>query len=339
MRWLQSAPASLQNLWTLHFPALSQTSTSTSSLNPPQTEPARLHESSNEKASKDTILYLAYGSNLSAETFQGTRGIKPLSATNVHVPSLDLTFDLAGVPYLEPCFSNSRHRTPPSATPSSNGVSNDQHNKDKWRKGLIGVVYEVTREDYRTIIATEGGGASYQDIVVPCYAIPAGQDHITPEPAGVPFGAHTLLAPRGTSNNGRVTRPDPSYAQPSARYLKLIVDGAKEHQLPAEYLSYLHNIRSFTITTHRQATGRILFLSMWAPIILVVMGLGKFLADDEGRVPGWLAKLMVTVFAKCWATYDNFFKRIFGEGERTIGCDDEELGFKDQVQEDNEEAP
>ncbi|KAI4240334.1 MAG: hypothetical protein LQ352_007654, partial [Teloschistes flavicans] len=35
-----------------------------------------------------TYLYLAYGSNLAASTFQGTRGIRPLAALNVVVPEL-----------------------------------------------------------------------------------------------------------------------------------------------------------------------------------------------------------------------------------------------------------
>jgi hypothetical protein len=39
------------------------------------------------------MLYLAYGSNLSNETFRGNRGIKPLSQVNVQVPSLRLTLD------------------------------------------------------------------------------------------------------------------------------------------------------------------------------------------------------------------------------------------------------
>jgi hypothetical protein len=53
-----------------------------------------------EKTEK-TILYLAYGSNLSSETFRKTRGIVPISQVNVLVPDLTLTFDLPGVPYLE----------------------------------------------------------------------------------------------------------------------------------------------------------------------------------------------------------------------------------------------
>jgi hypothetical protein len=201
------------------------------------------------------------------------------------------------------------------------------------------VVYEVTPEDYRTIIATEGGGASYHDVIVPCYALPKGGKIVDAAPSGAPFMAHTLLSPRdsdpasyqSTGNGGRVdgkggiTRPDPSYAQPSARYLKLITDGGEEHSLPAEYMAYLYNIRPYTITTRKQKVGKALFLAIWMPIVMAVMGLSKLFADEEGRVPAWLGGVMTLVFRGVWGSYDVVFKRVFGDGERTI-YDDEDGG-------------
>ncbi|KUJ22656.1 uncharacterized protein LY89DRAFT_574809 [Mollisia scopiformis] len=311
----QRTLGALRHLW-----RLSQLTQSPSSPPPlPQTTPERL-----ASTSEKTILYLAYGSNLSAETFKGARGIKPISSVNVHVPSLDLTFDLAGIPYIEPCFANTRWRDQ-NAPPSD-----DDYHKDRWHKGLIGVVYEVTPEDYRIIIATEGGGASYQDVVVPCYAIPPGTSEVDPLPSGSPFKAHTLLQPTDDESNrirtraGRIHRPDPSYAQASARYLKLITDGAEEHSLPEEYLHYLHNIRPYTITTRRQHLGQAFIVGFWSPLILALFGLGKLFADDEGKIPAWLASIMGTVFTIMWMSYDKLLKPAFGDGERTMGDDDEE---------------
>jgi hypothetical protein len=266
--------------------------------------------------SSSTILYLAYGSNLCAETFKGKRGIKPLSAVNVHVPSLDLTFDLPGIPYTEPCFANTRYRLPPSH-------SDSDYHKDLWHKGLIGVVYEVTPEDYRTIIATEGGGASYQDVIVPCFALPPGSKVVDPTPSGAPFDVHTLLSP---SSTGRNQRPDPSYAQASARYLKLITDGAEEHELPSEYKAYLYNLRPYTITTVRQKVGQGIFMAFWLPLLIVVLGLGKAFADEDGKLPKWLVKLTGMLFMLVWGSYDAFFKKIYGDGERTIGQEGDEDG-------------
>jgi hypothetical protein len=284
---------------------------------------ARLPRTSLERltsTSSKTILYLAYGSNLCAETFKGRRGIQPLSAINVHVPSLDLTFDLPGIPYTEPCFANTRYRLP-SPPPSS---SLSDHHKDRWHKGLIGVVYEVTPEDYRTIIATEGGGASYQDVIVPSFALPAGSEVVDPTPSGTPFDVHTLLSP--SSTEGGRTRPDPSYAQASARYLKLITDGAEEHELPSEYLAYLYNLRPYTITTIRQKVGQGVFVAFWMPLILAMFGLGKAFADVEGKLPKWLIKITGVVFIMLWASYDTVFKKLYGDGERTIGQKGDEDG-------------
>ncbi|KAF1838342.1 hypothetical protein BDW02DRAFT_586015 [Decorospora gaudefroyi] len=268
---------------------------------------------SQEKAK--TVLYLAYGSNLCNETFRGVRGIRPLSQVNVLVPSLRLTFDLAGIPYKEPCFANSALRTPDT----------QDYHKDRWHKGLVGVVYEVTLADYAHIIATEGGGSAYHDILVDCYVLPRSKT-VPSSPDSQPFKAHTLFAPLSASSDsdlasttGRVARPDPSYAQPSARYLKLISDGAAECSLPAEYQDYLHDIRTYTVTSTRQAIGKTVFLAIWMPIIALIFSLSRKLQDKKGRAPSWLAKLSAVVFTGMWMSYDSVFKGLFGDGERTMG--------------------
>ena len=120
---------------------------------------ASLSRGAQEK--QKTVLYLAYGSNLCNETFLGKRAIRPLSQINVMVPSLRLTFDLPGIPYSEPCFANTALRSPDALD-----HDDDDYHKNRWHKGLIGVVYEVTLSDYAHIIATEGGGSSYKDILV-----------------------------------------------------------------------------------------------------------------------------------------------------------------------------
>lgn len=285
-----------------------------------------------------TVLYLAYGSNLCNETFRGVRGIKPLSQVNVLVPSLRLTFDLAGIPYAEPCFANSAWRIP--GTPSGKPDEPTYH-KDRWYKGLVGVVYEVTMSDYAHIIATEGGGSSYHDILVDCHVLP-NANTVPTNPTTLPFKAHTLFAPtvqpdeaRGTD---RISRPDPSYAQPSARYLKLITDGAAECDLPAEYQEFLHNIRPYTITTRGQAAGKALFMAIWLPFVMMIFAMSKRLQDDKGRAPKWFARLTAMVFAGMWLSYDKVFKTNFGDGERTIGDEADSTPsepYRDDVETEN----
>jgi hypothetical protein len=261
---------------------------------------------------KDTVLYLGYGSNLSAETFRGKRNIKPLSQINVVVPALSLAFNLPGIPYTEPCFANSRYR---DAVPNEKPLQPDDYHKDHWHKGLVGVVYEVTRADFVHIIATEGGGSGYQDVVVDCYALSSNpRDKVPSTAAGQPFKAHTLFAP---AMDGR---PDQSYAQPSARYLKLITDGAAEHSLPYEYQDFLHQIRTYQLSSIRQRLGQFVFMMLWAPIFLLIFGgaAAIFLRPD-GTYPAWFAAFTRATFTACWASYDRFFKQLFGDGERTIG--------------------
>ncbi|KAK3362317.1 hypothetical protein B0T25DRAFT_3371 [Lasiosphaeria hispida] len=338
-----------------------------------------------------TILYLAYGSNLCAETFLGRRGIRPLSAVSVTAPSLRLIFDLPGLPYAEPCFANTALRkipgklpldppkfppeipdlpphdppftTPPHPSTDDTHFSRDAAGDPVWNGGLIGVVYEVTPEDFAKIMATEGGGASYHEILVPCLALPPTVG--IPEKPSVPelpkpFVARTLCAPRlpDLPDNGDkesrardgddggdnppddddpelpppppwfrklllpVRRPDPEYAQPSARYLKLLADGAREHDLPGDYQAYLEALQPYILTTRLQFIGRIIFLLFWAPSFLLVLSAGRLLADGKGRVPPWLAAAMTILFNVVWISYDVVAKPIFGEGERTAAEDD-----------------
>jgi hypothetical protein len=267
-----------------------------------------------------TVLYLAYGSNLCRETFRKSRGIKPVSQVNVVVPELVMTFDLAGVPYTEPCFANTRHRRLQDPEREAGPDEKEGYHKDAWHKGLVGVVYEVTLADYAHIIATEGGGASYEDVLVDCYTLPADPSTPVPrEPSGNSFKAHTLFAPAAlASKGGRLARPDPGYAQPSPRYLKLITDGADELTLPHEYQDYLHSIRGYQITTTKQRLGQFIFLSIWAPVLAFVVGAGRLFADEKGRYPPWLATLAANIFTGIWTSYDSFFKDVFGDGERTM---------------------
>lgn len=231
------------------------------------------------------------------------------------VPALRLTFDLPGIPYKEPCFANTALREP----------GQQDYHKDRWHKGLVGVVYEVTLADYAHIIATEGGGAAYDDILVDCFVLPPAD--IVPEvPTTPPFKAHTLFAAMAQPDASlratqRLARPDPSYAQPSARYLKLITDGAAECNLPAEYHAYLHGIRPYTITSTKQKMGKNLFLAIWLPIIVFIFALAEKLQDKEGRAPAWFAKLNEAISVGMWMSYDTVFKPAFGDGERTMGDD------------------
>ncbi|KAF1815766.1 hypothetical protein P152DRAFT_455482 [Eremomyces bilateralis CBS 781.70] len=295
-------------------------------------------DSYDPSAQKDTVLYLAYGSNLCDAKFQGDRAIRPLSAVNVHVPSLKLAFDLPGLPYMEPCFANSNLRDPESdekhpsedKTDSDNSDENDgagsallpkdpppNHRNTPWTKGLVGVVYEVTPSDYAHIIATEGGGGSYHDIVVPCFPIDANLPSL-PTPTAPSFNAHTLYSPPLDPGAVGIPRPDPGYAQASARYLKMLADGGRERGLPGDYRRWLEGLEAYTVTTRRQRVGSVVVGVVWLPMIVLLFVLTRVCQGADGRSPGWLVGAQKAVFQAVWVSYDTIFKSVFGDGERTV---------------------
>jgi hypothetical protein len=302
------------------------------------------------ESQRGTVLYLAYGSNLCNETFKGNRGIKPLSQINVQVPSLRLTFDLPGLPYAEPCFANTGRRDPANDPPRKTSTSKEEseflsqheerekYRKNRWHKGLIGVVYEVTPEDYAHIIATEGGGASYHDIMIECHPFASSDpaESVPQNPSTPSFKAHTLFAPamepgeEPPKDGGRFQRPDTSYAQASARYLKLLTDGAAECKLPYEYQDYLKSLHPFTVTTQKQRMGLFIFTSIWQPFIILIFALGRVFADEKGILPPWLKWLTAAIFKSVWISYDGFFKPMFGDGERSIPDGGDDAGAEAQ---------
>ncbi|OAL74190.1 gliotoxin biosynthesis protein GliK [Trichophyton violaceum] len=288
-----------------------------------------------EKETQKTILYLAYGSNLCAQTFRKTRKVTPLSQANVYVPNLCLTFDLPGVAYIEPCFAGTQYRDQKTGMPIYPGKPQSLGDGEGlWHKPLVGVVYEVTMKDYARIIATEGGGASYVDVVIDCHPFPKDYDPTKPVPDipdTEPFKAHTLLSPatagknhqRGTENksslfNARFDRNRPNYARPSPRYMKLLITGAEEHDLPAEYRQYLASVEPYRPTTSWQRVGQFIFGVVWVPPLMLNLRLNAIFANEDGKAPGWLAVVQRYIFAGAWITYDYAFKYIFGDGERTI---------------------
>ncbi|KAJ5456308.1 hypothetical protein N7530_011582 [Penicillium desertorum] len=323
-------------------------------------------------ARDETVLYLAYGSNLASKTFRGVRGIKPLSQICVLVPELRLTFDLPGIPYAEPCFAGTQYRdvSPPADNETEfqddeRDVSDNEYlsekatlisrtrqvekvpdcDKRQWHKPLVGVVYEVTLADYAKIIATEGGGRGYRDCVIDCHPFHQSYDPSDPVPdypTTPAFKARTLLSPaaddarvKSRSQKGDALlasgpqlswwyticlhfRPDPNYAQPSARYLGLIKTGAAEHDLPVSYREYLAQIKTYHITTTRQKIGKVIFLALWAPLLMLTLTLSRVFAGPDGRMPPWLVALANIVFSCMWNSYDCFFAPVFGDGERTL---------------------
>lgn len=266
------------------------------------------------ESTPESIAYLAYGSNLASKTFRGRRGIKPLESHPVFVPTLNLEFDLPGVPYLEPCFANvSVHpdvKYTPELEKNFNPVLTGANLADRPH-GLYGVVYMVTPADYAKIIMTEGGGASYKDELVVCYPL---------DENFAPIEAHTLHAgPPST----RVIDP-PQECSP--RYLNLLVDGSKEHNLPDKWVGYLSSLPSYRATTVGQKIGKYVLITTWLPSFIAIHLGSLLLRDKEGRMPSWMQSLFRGYSKAMWTYYDVFLKKLCGDGERSGGHGLEKMG-------------
>ena len=278
-----------------------------------------------------TLYYLAYGSNLSASTFKGRRGIKPLSATSVLCPGQVLVFDLVGIPYWEPCFANIREVAPEeklklqrriTAAGTPENVVKEYMTEleqlatsgrgEVWKNALIGVIYEVTEEDYAKIIKSEGGGAGYKDVEVDCYVLPKVDEQGISNPVTT-IKAHTLRAPP--------SKTDPtSTSQPSPRYLGLLVTGAKENSLPQAYIDYLTSLHGYSRTIWLQKVGGFLFLAQWILPIVAFFNFKIFFSDKKtGKSPEWINKMETGMWAAIWFTYRWIYRPIWGDGQRTTG--------------------
>lgn len=148
------------------------------------------------------IWYFAYGSNMQADTFRGRRGITWDRALPARVPGWRLTFDK---PSLLPTGSTFANIVPdPTAS-------------------VIGVAYFVTAEQLAHIELTEGVAiGNYKRAVVDAHPL---------DGSAALADVHTLTAEKAA--------PD---RRPSTRYMGLVIAGALEHGLPADYLTWLKTI-------------------------------------------------------------------------------------------------
>jgi hypothetical protein len=104
-------------------------------------------------ASPETLWYFAYGSNMSSAKFTGSRGVVPLDSARAFVPHWMMTMEIPGLPYSEPAFGSLKPRAATSAG-------------DVGTPDVIGVAYLITAEQYRHVIASEGGGTAYSDVEI-----------------------------------------------------------------------------------------------------------------------------------------------------------------------------
>jgi gamma-glutamylcyclotransferase len=148
--------------------------------------------------------YFAYGSNMQTATFCGRRGIEYTCAVAVRAPGWRLVLDKPPLLPIGESFAN---------------IVADAAGE------VLGVAYEVSEAALGSIDLSEGVLiGNYERRVVP--VVPLRGD-------GEPRDAFTLTS----------ERRDAALC-PSTRYMALLIEGAIEHGLPAEYVDSLRAIRA-----------------------------------------------------------------------------------------------
>ncbi|GAW14659.1 hypothetical protein ANO14919_040620 [Xylariales sp. No.14919] len=237
----------------------------------------------------DTVWYFAYGSNMSSAKFTGSRGIVPLDTTRVRIPNWVLTMEIPGMPYSEPSFSSIAPRDPASL-------------EGRADPDVVGIAYFITQDQYRHVIASEGGGTAYQDLALVGELV--GRDNIDKRKTGI----------RVRTLGSAMTRyPPPS---PSRRYMDLLKEGSHEAQLPLEYQKYLGGIRVFDPPSSRwRRLGASMFVSLWGPVMIGLEKLTNTNIQADGNAQMWVILVVRFTMRLIWAVHDYLFAPIFGRGD------------------------
>lgn len=147
--------------------------------------------------------YFAYGSNMHSDTLRGRRGVAYRRAVAVRVPGWRVVFDKPPLIPIGEAYAN--------LVPAPGDAA-------------LGVAFEVAEDDHAHIELTEGVLiGNYRRVEVPVHPLGA-----CPHP---PVVAASLASQRRDAT-----------LRPSRRYMALLIAGAEEHGLPAEYVAWLRGV-------------------------------------------------------------------------------------------------
>jgi gamma-glutamylcyclotransferase len=147
--------------------------------------------------------YFAYGSNMQRATLSGRRGIAPTRAVPVRVPGWRVVFDKPSLLGLPEAYANLVADAAAHA---------------------FGVAFAISDDELAHVELTEGVAiGNYRRVEVAVEPL-----DVVPDP---PARAYSL-----SSDQRDPTR------RPSTRYLGVVLDGAREHGLPAHWLEWLASL-------------------------------------------------------------------------------------------------
>ncbi|KAF9157270.1 hypothetical protein BGX21_005143 [Mortierella sp. AD011] len=270
-----------------------------------------------------TIWYLAYGSNMNPKVFTGRRKIQPIESKNVIVPDYWLSFDIGGIPYIEPCFASilkinharlhdynyalEVHDKTRFGQEFNWDETHPEHPMRSYPPILQGVAHKITLREWQLVIQSEGGWGhdvptGYNQIKVSCTV--AGTKET--------ISAHVLEA-RPLSVK--------SQCQPSLRYKNLLTEGAAHHNIDLAYQQYLARIVPYECVGFAPKAGRALTIFFSSPmlvffLLVVTRNMGRS-ADRQIAPPFWAAWCSDKFSRFSGTIHDYFTSQIFGSGRHS----------------------
>jgi len=238
-----------------------------------------------DNPSAERMWYLGYGANMNPTSLSESRKVHPTKSVPCTVPNYQLSFNVRGVPYMEPTFASIRKNN-----------SNDD-------VMLHGVLHEVTQDDFAQIQLTEGGGGyegtGYNVEIIKCNTY-----------AGETVEAKTLVWDEALSIEN---------AYPSQRYCNLLIEGAKYHNVDPSYISYLELLPYYDKANTKlvKNIGRTLFILSLSPIIISVFGWFTMSKQLGIKPPKFVFLGINKAMNFSWMLHDYFFAKVFGSGART----------------------
>ncbi|KAL1917542.1 uncharacterized protein VTP21DRAFT_3935 [Calcarisporiella thermophila] len=287
--------------------------------------------SDNER--EEHVWYLAYGSNMNSAVLTGRRKIIPAESIPCVADGYFLSFDYAGLPYVEPCFASVIRLSDPTKRVTREEAENI-HNRTMcnapfyWDEAhpklpptLHGVLHKLTKRQFLRVLETEGGAGSGSDtgylvIEIECrqYA-PIHNDSVTKLSSNrvLDNGLKTISA-LTLIGGKRATRPN---LQPSIRYLNILREGAREHGLDPSYIKHLESLRPYgTNLPLRTRIGRYFLLPALLPAILLLFI--YVLIRRHPRLKLFAAYMLYWLGQTAWFFHDNLLRFIIGSGVKDV---------------------
>ncbi|KAJ2896578.1 hypothetical protein IWW38_001979 [Coemansia aciculifera] len=240
---------------------------------------------------------------MSSKVLSGRRQVFPLESHPVVVPGYQLTFDMAGLPYWEPGFGTIK----PTCSDIGNCDSNSQTSRLlTGTRALNGcqvgaplhcIAHLITRKELDHILNTEGGNGNpdigYQLVDIECETY-----------SGKAIVGVSLVDINKASTGYR----------PSARYRKIVLDGATEHGLSPSYISRLEAVTPYVAKTTGQKVAKYVFLAVGLPLALPVIAFSIAGLAFGTKVPRLVSVYGEVVKRGLWTLHDRIFAPLLGEG-------------------------